>query len=1363
MKVFNNDHEHLKNARVILGGKSYAADEEGKVMLPFSTQGVLPLVLVNGDFSTLVRTKIHAENYRLNAGIYIDRESLVARQKAVVLIKPSLLLGNMSLSSGLLVNKKLIITTVNIHGISTRQRVEDLVWEANKDLSHEFTVPDDLRSVSVQFTAEIKSVVTGKMVRLEKSKAFKVNEIETTDKISGMHFTKNNDQHEIHVLDKTGVALAGQAVLIRVKHRDFKNTKSMTVQSDAKGVIKLGVLSDIQYIQARRHGGRDYRWDVSGTHQYLTSQDLHQVEGMPVVLPYVGNGRRASRDEFSLVKVSSMSGGVWPLVNISDAFNHIRVSNGYVQMVNLPEGQYALKDKITGKIFGIRILKGKSEEGYVVSKSGNLQVVNDKPLQISHVSRDKKGLTVKLGHHNVSTRVHLYLTRYQPKFDLFSQLAASGIVKPGYSTVRDNQTFYMQGRKIGDELRYILDRRLSKHYTGNMLRRPGLILNPWSIADSNAKKDVANKGEKKLLKALEGKLNAGATRIMSEGAFKDDDQLTLDYLALGSQVILNVKPDKNGVIKIPSEFLASHHMIRVVAVDHDNVVMRDLTLELKSGNFIDRRLASVLKEGKHYSEDKEISVVRKGSTAVIEGQSGSEMKIYDSLEKVFGLYSTFNRKGALDEFKFILDWDKLTKEQKQDKYSQYACHELNYYLSKKDGAFFGSVVKPHLENKMHKTFMDHYLLGNDLGYYVHGFAYQNLNIVEKILLSQVQRENKSAIARQIKELYELSPIDSNRKDWYFNTALKSGELNKILARQAGGGGGLYSDDSVADEEYDVPKLESVERTKSRLNTWNMKLGAKKSANTLEFRQLKLSGDSYGIRAAPTPNASGYLSAISNGAYDFESNMIQLSKQKRNRRRGLSVRNSLYRRVEKTKQWVENNYYHLRNREATASLIENNDFWVAYALQEIDEPFVSEYFNQCSGNFTQMMFALSVLDLPVVSPKHLTQYVKGKLNFTAADHAIILHKRLRSVQVSKLKVPILVSQNVFMLNDRYIHKNGQRLDKFITEEFLPHKVYGCQIVVTNPTSTPHEIDLLTQIPGGAIPVSNGKKINTNHITLAPYKTTSVVYYFYFPATGKFPMYGMQVTRDNEMIAFEKSREFNVVKQLSKTDTKSWQYISQYGSDDQVIDYIGANNLFRIDLPKIAFRLKNKSFFNRMVRTLNNRQHFNSLVWSYGVKHNQPIEIKRFLESRGDFTNACGYTLDSSILKIDAVERNIYQHIDFYPLINVRKHRLGKRRKIVNGTFLRQYESLMTVLSYKSKLDDADKLAVTYYLLLQDRIGEAMTMFKKVRRENIAMKMQYDYCLGYMGFFKGELGEASKVVASYKDYPVSRWRKLFVAME
>ena len=70
-----------------------------------------------------------------------------------------------------------------------------------------------------------------------------------------------------------------------------------------------------------------------------------------------------------------------------------------------------------------------------------------------------------------------------------------------------------------------------------------------------------------------------------------------------------------------------------------------------------------------------------------------------------------------------------------------------------------------------------------------------------------------------------------------------------------------------------------------------------------------------------------------------------------------------------------------------------------------------------------------------------------------------------------------------------------------------------------------------------------------------------------------------------------------------------------------------------------------------------------------------------------------------------------------------------------------------------------MAVTYYLLLQDRVEEALDFFGRVNAEQLATQLQYDYFAAYLDFYKAEPKQARQIAAKYADYPVDRWRNAF----
>ena len=138
---------------------------------------------------------------------------------------------------------------------------------------------------------------------------------------------------------------------------------------------------------------------------------------------------------------------------------------------------------------------------------------------------------------------------------------------------------------------------------------------------------------------------------------------------------------------------------------------------------------------------------------------------------------------------------------------------------------------------------------------------------------------------------------------------------------------------------------------------------------------------------------------------------------------------------------------------------------------------------------------------------------------------------------------------------------------------------------------------------------------------------------------------------------------------------------------------------------------------------------------------------------------GLFIDSPLLTIDPVIRKAYQHLEYSPLVNARAHKVGKERVILNDRLLAQYQRLMAVLSYRKTLDDDDLMAVTYYLLLQDRVEEALAFFGRVKPEKLSTRLQYDYFKAYTAFYTEDTKTARAVATQYAAYPVDRWQKLF----
>jgi hypothetical protein len=382
-----------------------------------------------------------------------------------------------------------------------------------------------------------------------------------------------------------------------------------------------------------------------------------------------------------------------------------------------------------------------------------------------------------------------------------------------------------------------------------------------------------------------------------------------------------------------------------------------------------------------------------------------------------------------------------------------------------------------------------------------------------------------------------------------------------------------------------------------------------------------------------------------------------------------------------------------------------------------------------------------------------------MTFKAGGPTIALHQQVRNAIFDRGNTTILVSENFFQKNDRYRHEDGVRFDKFVSADFLAHTLYGSQVVLTNPTSTPRAVELLIQIPLGSVACSGAQETRTIQMDLAAFSTKTFEYAFYFPTAGDFEHYPAHVSAEEKVLAVADGVTFKVIDRPADVDKASWEFVSQNGTDDEVIEFLNQKNILRLNLNKIAFRMKDKPFFNRAIKTLRNRYVYNHVLWAYAVKHNDESAIREFLNHASQFISNCGMYFSSDLVTINPIERNWYAHKEYWPLINDRAHQLGPQRKILNPNFFGQYQQLLGVLANRRELSDDDHLIITYYMLLQDRIETALEHFAKVSKDDLSSHMQYDYCDAYLDMYRANPNEAAAKAAKWADYPVDLWRNRF----
>jgi len=1348
--VLDERGRKVPGARIWMGAREYAAESDGSITLPYSQKpGREKIVLLWGDFATLASFEHRSESYKLEAGIYVERESLVAGRKARAVIRPAFSVNGTPATLSVLEEPVLVVTSTDRDGISSSQELKPFELHEDRESTHELFVPPRLAKLELELKARVESLSQGKKVDLSARTVIPVNGVDATDKLEQVHLLELEGESVLELLGRTGEARRGRVVNVELKHRDFREPVKAVLATDERGRVALGKLSGIAWVAGTGPEGPRRVWALPGDEADVPAV-LHGKAGEDVELVYP-KASAPARSEVSLLELVGSK-------NLRDRFDALSYEEGLLRLKGLGAGDYRLRLKESERSILVKVAAGDESERGVLSGTRRLELLARRPLSIASVGVEGDALKVRLGGPLELARVHVAALRYVPDEQAYDSLAVDVVPRLGEKPVDVLPSMYVTGRDIGEEHRYVLERKQAKKLPGNMLERPGLLLQPWAVAATETATREAAPGAPPTGAVSDSKKRGGAQAQEGrpgEAPGVERGFANLDFLGEPAALHLNLKPDKDGVVSVPRSELGGHSLVQVVAVSPIDTVSRVVSLPEAPATFRDLRLFTALDPSRHYQERREVSFLQNGEELVFQDAAQAQLEAYDTLGKVLRLFITISGDPALVEFGFVGDWAKLKREEKLAKYSKYACHELNFFLFKKDPELFKEVVRPYLENKLERTFLDDWLLGRDMRPYLDAWAFERLNAVERILLAQRVEGEGPRIDRHLRDLLELVPEDVERRDRLFDAALRGRALETTGALGEAKG---EEERIVGQEEFRAPKLALDEVRKAGALPAPAAAAPLALGKTLERKvdqQRALRNRAATVAELKDAEEAGTASDHDGAEADQDKSRTYFFDDDA-ARRGL-VR-QLYRAVERTQEHAETHYYHVPLVKQDASLITPSAFWADYARHDGRKPFFSPRLAEATRSFAEMMLALAVLDLPFERAEHEMKADGRKLAIHSRGPLLIYHKQTRALDDAGERSGILVTENFFRRDDRHQLIDGEQVDKLVTGEFISHVVYGCQVVATNPTSTPQRLSVLLQIPQGSVPVLGTAATRSVTIVLGAFSVWTQEYHFYFPAPGEYAHYPVHAWKGERLVGFAEPRALKVVASPSELDVASWGHVSQEGTEEQVLEYLRARNLGLVDLSQIAWRLKEKAFFERVIKVLEERHVYHPVLWSYALLHDVLRPAREFLRGQDAFVSQCGAVLDSELLRIDPFERRAYEHLEYFPLINARAHRLGKDRAILNDKLREQYGKLLGALSYRKDLASDDVLEAAYYLLLQDRNEEAMAMFDRLGPDAPA-GLQRDYLTAYVGFFRGSLDASRRAAEKHAKHPVERWRKLF----
>ena len=1371
LRVLDERSRVVTNAVAWLDGRRWEADPaDGRIQIPFTTSpGRRPIVLsdAGGRLASLAEFEHHAETASLEARFHLDPEQCVAGAEAVLAVRASLLLAGQALTPGLLAEPRLILTTVRLDEVATRLEVPLTNLSAARVITQGFRVPGQLARVEARLEGWFEPVAGGERRRLEASARWNLNGIERTRHLRDAFLRREGDRHRIEVLGRNGEPVPDEAVRLAFRRRGFAAPVEASLRSDARGRIDLGSLEGLAGLTATMDGDLVRTWSLEGSER-TRPREIHARAGEVVRVPWFPQDRP---DAWSLIEVR---GGVFA----ADHSARVRAAGDQLEITGLPPGDHSLRlrDPEESEIT-LRVSESEPVAGWLVGRNRSLERPPREPVHLASVTLGADGgAEIVVRNAGPLTRVHVVAGHFLPAEGLFAGLGGFTRWGRAMKVHGHDPDLYSGGREIGDEYRYILDRRYAPKHAGNPLPRPGLLLQPWDRRSTEPVALPITGGERPegVAAGSAGRM-AMADALMARKMAVEPVPTTpgFDFLATPAVAWFNRIPDADGRVRLPAGSLGDRTQVQVQVEDEADAAWRLLTRPSPPGGAAelavrDLRLDRTLDVQGGSSEVRESRGLARGQSLPLGEYREPRWEAYGTLASVFGLLRTLNPDPELARFDWLMRWPSLSPEEQRARYSEFACHEVNLFLRRKDPRFFEAVIRPHLANKRDRTFLDDYLLDADLSRYLQPRAHGRLNLAERALLAGRIDGEAATTARHLGELLELRPADPEAERRWFETALGGRAL------EPGGGGGAPSramaptgttqEQAALGVEPSMPgKVADPSADAALLERYALRAPAsttgKASGPARPKGGRRTVGPAGGTRTEP-PEPSVDDAVLPSG--------LDLEAARELRKRAVTT--GYYRPPGPVREWAESHYHRLPLEAQGPDLIPVSGFWRDVASAGPARPFLSARVLEAHHHPTEILLALAMLDLPFQATNAPAVTGEGaSRTLTAGGPVLVFVRGIRTARRDPRAdgAPELLVSERFFRQDDGIDPGQPRRDLPVEGEFLAGVVHAGQVVVSNPGSTPVTAELLTQIPQGSVAVEGSQATRSQTIRLEPFSTFRGEYRFYFPRHPSQPVDQAHapagLTQEGRLVASARGRSLRVVHRLSAPDTGSWDHVSQQGSEAEVMAFLATNNLARLDLEKVAWRARERrEFFVQLTGFLARRHVWSEPIARYALLHNDPAVLGEWLRHRPEFLAQCGPSLESPLLRIDPVEERTYEHLEYAPLIHPRAHPLGSRRRIANPVFREQYLRFLRVLAFRPRPGPDDELAAVTYLFLQDRTEEALARLARVKASEIRTRIQHDYLRAWAFLREEKPAEARRIAKAHEAHPVPRWQGLFAGL-
>lgn len=715
-----------------------------------------------------------------------------------------------------------------------------------------------------------------------------------------------------------------------------------------------------------------------------------------------------------------------------------------------------------------------------------------------------------------------------------------------------------------------------------------------------------------------------------------------------------------------------------------------------------------------------------------------------------------------------------------------------------------------MQSKIQKSFMDLYLIDGDLSEFSDSiYKFNQLNTAEKALLATASsKEFLQTVLRLFKEDFDDKKVN-DRSDAIFDSilagsalSLSSNDVNVI-------------NESEDDEGYALEMTDSVSQVQS----------VRYSATSPSYSPAMFGFGGASAPPPPPPGMNGMLrsamrpasfaaqgsSAVQlDGPVEDDSEELQEVADELREKAKQRQKKVAYEFTKQTSEWVETGRFNEGDRLGVKK------FWIdflEYNLNKNDNQnwFLSDNFMYCLSNLTEIYYVLSLSDLPFASETNWSMEAtlaetedvdSNAVQLTICssnEHPLMVFYRTLtecnapSLAVGNNENSLMLGQELFLFDESTPIESDECIKINPTSSAVETMIeYGSHVIISNASGKPLTCQVTIQVPTGSVPCKNTPYCKSKTISINAYSTWhEVTGSFYFPKPGKFAMVPITVSTlsGDKLLGNIESIDINVNEKSTNAENESavdadnsqslslssWSNIANNGSNASVLSFLeNYKKLDRLDLRVIAWRMKDKSFARQAFDILSNTRHFFAQdLWKYGVYHQFEDIISDLLNfSKANILDNTGQVFDSPL--VSRKRKDVSEVFDYYPLLNARAHPLkSTSHEILNDQFYGQYDEYLNYLSQLTREpSSADLVVLALYLILQDRIGEAQSVFSRIQSNKIDAdcKVQIDYLEAYLKTRipvntaqteenYQDLSAVKEITSSYKDFGNPKWRNLF----